>query len=226
MDRERIIERVHKLLSLSSSDNEHEAAAAAAKVQMLLSEYNLSTSDIPELEQDAKAEKANARTRQRLEQWAYSLARVTADAFDCSTYHSSDGYTFFVGVGADQEVCAWTYGYLYKTLLRMGSAYLRMECGRLRKNASRKTARESYLHGVVHTIQKRLEAQKQETPVTSSALVPVKQSLIQAAMPDDLKPARFKAARLRSSDFLQGMWDGQDIPLSAPLKGHRSRQLQ
>lgn len=227
MDREKVVNRVRKLLNLSSSDNEHEAAAAAAKVQMLLSEYNLSMSDIPELQQqDTKAEKANARTRQRLEQWAYSLAQVTADGFDCDIYHSGSGYTVFVGVGADQEVCAWTYGYLYKTLLRMGSAYLRTACGRLRKNASRKIARESYLHGVVHTIQKRLEAQKQETPITSSALVPVKQSLIQAAMPEDLKTARFRSAQLRSSDFRQGMRDGQDIPLSAPLKGARSRQIQ
>jgi hypothetical protein len=36
MTRERIIERVRKLLALSSSSNEHEAALAAAHAQRLL----------------------------------------------------------------------------------------------------------------------------------------------------------------------------------------------
>ena len=70
MDHERIIEKVRKLLALSQSDNEHEAAAAAAKAQALLSEYNLSMSDVPAEETcSMRATRVKARTRQRLEDW-------------------------------------------------------------------------------------------------------------------------------------------------------------
>ncbi|MDP3427015.1 MAG: DUF2786 domain-containing protein, partial [Humidesulfovibrio sp.] len=147
MSHERILAKIRKLLSLSKSDNEHEAATAAAKAQELLSQYNLSMSDIP-ADDDGKirAATAKARTRQRLEKWASALACRTAKAFDCAYFHHFEGSTCFVGVGADQEVCAWTYGYLYKTLLRMGSKYmLSPRFRRLRSSRSKALARESYL---------------------------------------------------------------------------------
>ncbi|MBI3334043.1 DUF2786 domain-containing protein [Candidatus Pacearchaeota archaeon] len=46
MDQEKIIERIMKLLALSSSSNEYEAAAAAAKAQELLLKYNLTTANL------------------------------------------------------------------------------------------------------------------------------------------------------------------------------------
>ncbi|WP_419787241.1 DUF2786 domain-containing protein [Pseudodesulfovibrio sp.] len=220
MNHKDIITRIQKLLSLSTSDNEHEAAAAAAKVQALLSKYNLEMSDIPGQNHQAQtAEKAKTKTRQRLEQWAFNLAQATAHAFDCDYFHSSSGYTIFVGVGADQEVCAWTYQYLYKTLLRMGSTYLREKQRRLRSNRSKSIARSSYLKGLVFTISQRLERQKADTPITESSLVPLKASAIEAAMPDNLKTRKFKGPKMRENDFMNGMLDGRFIPISSPLNG-------
>ena len=227
MDHSRIIAKIQKLLRLSTSNNEHEAAAAAAKVQALLSKYNLAMSDIPgHKERVMKAERAKAKTRQRLESWAYALAHATASAFDCRYFHDTEGYTVFVGVGADQEVCAWTYHYLYKTLLRMGSTYLREQCRRLRSNRSRDAARSSYLKGVVYTVSQRLQAQKEATPVTESALVPVKESAIEEAMPNDLRSHEFKGRKDRDRDLLNGLRDGRSVSLSTPLNGAQARGLQ
>jgi len=227
MDHSGIIKKIQKLLRLSTSGNEHEAAAAAAKVQALLSKYNLAMSDIPgHRERVTKAERAKAKTRQRLESWAYALAHATADAFDCRYFHDTEGYTVFVGVGADQEVCAWTYHYLYKTLLRMGSTYLREHCRRLRSNRSRATARYSYLKGVVCTVSRRLNDQKKTTPVTESALVPVKESAIEAEMPDDLRDHEFKRRKDRDRDLLNGLRDGRSVSLSTPLNGAHGFGLQ
>lgn len=220
MDHSGIIKKIQKLLRLASSDNEHEAAAAAAKVQALLSKYNLAMSDIPDYrEQAMKADRAKTKTRQRLEDWAHAMAHAVADAFDCRYFHSTDGFTVFVGVGADQEVCAWTYHYLYKTLLRMGSTYLREQCRRLRSNRSRDMARASYLKGVVCTVSQRLKAQKRATPVTESALVPVKESAIEAEMPDDLRHREVKLRKDRDRDLLNGLRDGRSVFLSTPLGG-------
>jgi len=226
VERTDIIKRIQKLLGLSASENEHEAAAAAAKAQALLAKYNLEMTDIPGLEsRSGKAEEAKARTRQKLERWAYSLARVTADAFDCDYYHSPNGHTVFIGVGVDQEVCAWTYTYLYRTLLRMGSTYLRTQCRRLRSNRSKKMARESYLRGVVHTIHQRLQEQKRQTPVTETGLVVVKKSAIEDAMPDNVQEKSFKPEKFRDGDLIKGMHDGRSIPLSSALGNEQRSKL-
>jgi hypothetical protein len=228
MNHTEIIEKIRKLLSLSTSDNEHEAAAAVAKAQALLSKYNLEMADIPNLESKSgkAAEKAKTRTRQRLERWAYNLARVTADAFDCDYYHSGDGHTVFIGVGVDHDVCAWTYTYLYRTLLRMGSTYLRTKCRRLRSNRSKKMARESYLRGVVHTINQRLQEQKEQTPITETGLVVVKKSAVADAMPDDVQTKPFKPEKLRDGDLFRGMRDGRSIPLSTPLDATQHMEIK
>jgi hypothetical protein len=219
MGHERIIERIRKLLSLAKSDNEHEAANAAAKAQELLSQYNLSMSDIPAGD-DGKvhADTARAKTRVRLERWAKALACRTGKAFDCAYYHSLGGHTCFVGVGADQQVCAWTYGYLYKTLLRMGSKYMQTpRCRRLRSSRSKSLARESYLLGAVWSISDRLEAQRERTPVTQAALVPVKEDAIRAAMPDGLRSRNLDFKGIRDADLEAGFTDGLGVPLSTPL---------
>lgn len=92
-----------------------------------------------------------------------------------------------VGVGADPEVCGWMYGYLYKTLLRLASEHMRGPARRLRSAKSKREARNSFLFGAVDVISSRMIAQKKVAPVTSDALVPVKDALIRAAMPDQFE---------------------------------------
>src|ERR1700756_3031142 len=43
---DKIMDKIRKVLAMSTSANEHEAAAFAAKVQSMLAEHNLSLSDI------------------------------------------------------------------------------------------------------------------------------------------------------------------------------------
>lgn len=222
-DKQRLIDRIRKLLKLSESANEHEAAAAAAKAQALLSEYNLSVSDVAD--DDAQgASKVAAKTRQRLEEWAYLLASYTAKAFDCRYYHSNSGRTVFVGVGPDPEVCAWTFSYLYKSMLRMASVYMKTKT-RLRSMTSKKAARNSYLAGAVSVIARRLIEQKEKTPVTSDALVPVKDAAVKAAMPEDLREKNFSQQALRADDVFAGAMDARGIPLSTPVKGQAAPSI-
>lgn len=46
MEREKVLDRIRKLLALATSPNEHEAAAAAAQAQQLLHRYALSMADV------------------------------------------------------------------------------------------------------------------------------------------------------------------------------------
>ena len=63
-------------------------------------------------------------------------------------------------------------------------------------------------------------AQKKVAPVTSDALVPVKDALIRAAMPDNLKIGTpIKPCESRPQDWLAGMLSAERIPLSTPVTG-------
>ena len=217
MENKAIIAKVRKLLKLSRSTNEHEAAAATAKAMELLSKYNLSMSSVSLDEAALQAISVTRKTRQRLENWAYKLAAVTASSFDCSYYHSPmQGHTVFVGVGADSEICGWMFGYLYKTLLRLASAYMRTHCKRLRSPVSKKQARESFLLGAVFLFRLKFNEQKKETPITADALVPVKQTLIAAAMPSLTSKAIAKSS-VRDKDFSAGYTAASAVPLSTPV---------
>lgn len=141
---QRVLEKIRKLLNLAHSVNEHEAAAAAAKAQLLLSEYNLTMSGLEEEEaaETLRASLNDHKTRQRLEPWAFMLAATVSTNFDCKYYHNqATGHTVFVGCGADSEVCAWTFGYLYKTLLALASIHMRGPGRRLRSPRSKRAAR-------------------------------------------------------------------------------------
>lgn len=213
MDKDIVVGRVRKLLNLSTSTNEHEAVAAAAKAQELLSKYNLKMSEIPNHDQSAmKAEESRVRVRKMADEWMYVLSDYTAKAFDCDYYHTSGvyGHMVFIGVGADSEVCAWTYEYIYTQLKRM----VTKKYGRLTK--SNRLKRESYLRAAVYSVGERLLATKKLNKITSEALVPVKRGAIDALMPKDIRERAFRAVAADFSASIDGRRDGETIPLSTP----------
>lgn len=214
MDKDIVVGRVRKLLNLSASANEHEAVAAAAKAQELLSKYNLKMSEIPSHDQSAmKAEESRVRVRKRADEWMHVLSIYTAKAFDCDYYHTSGvyGHMVFIGVGADSEVCAWTYEYIYTQLKRM----VTKKYGRLTK--SNRLKRESYLRAAVCSVGERLLATKKLNKITSEALVPVKRGAIDALMPKDIRERKFRAVAADFSASSDGRRDGETIPLSTPV---------
>jgi hypothetical protein len=225
MEHKDIIDKIRKLLSLSRSSNVHEAAAATAKVMELLAKYNLKMESVTPEDNKPSAVKVHRKTRQKLENWAFALADSVSSVFDCYYYHKSrTGETVFVGIGANPEVCGWMYGYLYRMLLRLASAYLRADCRHLRSNASKKTARNSFLMGAVNTIYSRLKRHKKETPVTSDALVPFSKDIIAAAMPE-ITSRPTPTGKIRMDSWGAGVTAGAAVSLYTPIKNAASQQL-
>jgi len=128
MTRERVIERVRKLLALSNSSNEHEAALAAAHAQRLLAEHNLAISELEMREEGAgEAELYVAKT---VPKWLSSLFAVVANAFDCMAILATTvnaGRLRFIGVGEDPAVAACTMQFLMQELRRLASRYLKQQ---------------------------------------------------------------------------------------------------
>lgn len=224
MTRERVIERVRKLLALSSSSNEHEAALAAAHAQRLLSEHNLAMSELEVQQQGAgEVELHLART---VAKWISSLFATVASAFDCMpvvTTEASRSRLRFIGVGEDPEVAACTLEFLISELRRLASAYLAgldQAQGKL-TTSHRQKVRNSYLLGGAFGVAEALRRQKASTPTTSTALVPVKDALIKEYCSQNfgqLQNRRSRSSAVISHAFQQGSQDGAALQLGPQRK--------
>lgn len=174
----KIVEKIRKLLRLAKSSNEHEAALAAAHAQRLLAENNLNEEDLAERETPLEAEIAGTDTVKKPADWLFLLAASVAGAFDCGYFHSSRGKTFFIGVGVDHEVAAFTFGYLYRTINRLATQFMGKSRQRRLTLKGQRKARRSFCLGATHVIRQKLSEQKSFTPITCTALVPIKKALV------------------------------------------------
>jgi hypothetical protein len=209
-----IIEKIKKLLALANSSNEHEAALAASHAQRLLSAHNLAMADIEAAHKPEKADKVEANVSKSLPKWVRILSAGVSTAFDCQAVHyPSTGKMVFIGVGADVQIAAYTFTYLDRTARRLCANYMKFQVSDSLPNRHRELMRQSYYLGAVTTISQRLREQKQQTPITPGALVPVKAGLIKKAM-GDIGPTRTVRSRksyINSNAYNQGQDDGRQV---------------
>lgn len=131
--REKIIERIKKLLAVAEDRGatEHEAAAAALAAQRLIAEYDVEQWEIHS--KDAEPiETVYAKGAKR--RWRWQLADVIAPAFRCKTYQTRRwdaermGYVHlmgFYGYKTDATAAAMTFNSLYKIGNRLASRFSR-----------------------------------------------------------------------------------------------------
>lgn len=122
--RERMIDKIRKLLALASSPNENEAAAANEKAQALLLEYNLSMSDVETTEDEVGDEPVTADVNgvTSAEPWRRPLANAIAQMYFCKyvywTQNGKDTHTF-IGTKVNAEVTKLMFDYLHETVNRL-----------------------------------------------------------------------------------------------------------
>lgn len=228
MSRDRVIEKVRKLLALSNSSNEHEAALAAAHAQRLLAEHNLSMSELEAREEGAA--EVELQVAKAVPKWVSSLFATVANAFDCFpivTTTATLSRLRFIGVGEDPEVASCTMQYLMGELKRLASAYLRNVVPKDRPiDASVRTRiRNSYLLGGVYGVRQAMSAQKAATPTTSTALVPVKEALIRQYQNEKIgtvRRQRMRSSTVLSDAFQRGKEEGATLQMGKKkaVSGH------
>jgi hypothetical protein len=212
-----IIDKIKKLLALANSSNEHEAALAAGHAQRLLSEHNLAMADIDASHRPDKADSVGSVVPKVLPKWLRYLCAGVSDAFDCRTVHfPSTGKMVFIGVGADVEIASYTFSYLIKVVRKLCISYLRYHVDDRITGRNRELMKQSYLLGAVSTISTRLRGQKIQTPITSSALVPVKQGLIKQAMSEisNLRTVRSRKTYINADAYGKGQADGRQVGIN------------
>ena len=121
----KVLEKVKKLMALGQGDTA-EAQAALAKAQQLMSQYNLSLSEV-ELKQDTQFAqgKVTRKSREADRAWENTLFTAIAKLFDCENCVSSrskDEVTYiFFGTALDSEVASYTFEQLRNRLLEIAS---------------------------------------------------------------------------------------------------------
>ena len=210
-----IIEKIKKLLALANSSNEHEAALAASHAQRLLSEHNLAMADIEAAHTPDKADKVETTVSKTLPKWMRHLSAGVSTAFDCQAiHHPATGKMTFIGVGADVQVAAYTFAYLDRTVRTLCSNYIKQHVTSTISSRYRELMRQSYYLGAVSTITARLREQKIQTPVTTGALVPVKEGLIRQAMNEigNLRTVRSRRSYINADAYYtKGQTDGRQV---------------
>lgn len=119
MREERIIEKIRKCLALANNNpSEEEAKAAALQAQKLLAKYNISISDVEEIEQEVEeivevatwfkeVVKGVARA------WKYDLAGIVAKNFRCKHFFYGKSAVVFYGHKTDAEAASEVFKYLF-----------------------------------------------------------------------------------------------------------------
>ena len=214
MENSPIIEKIKKLLALASSSNEHEAALAAGHAQRLLSEHNLAMADIEASHRPDKADKVETAVSKSLPKWLRHLSAGVSNAFDCQAiHHPATGKMTFIGVGADVQIAAYTFTYLDRIVRKLCANYMKQHVVSTTANRHRELMRQSYYLGAVSTITARLKEQKAQTPVTTGALVPVKEGLIRQAMNEigNLRTMHSRRSYINSDAYSRGQTDGAQL---------------
>lgn len=225
MDKAPIIDKIKKLLALANSSNEHEAALAASHAQRLLSEHNLAMADIEAAHKPDRADQVETAVSKTLPKWMRHLSAGVSSAFDCQAiHHPSTGKMTFIGVGADAQVAAYTFTYLDRTVRKLCGTYMKQQVSSTITNRNRELMRQSYYLGAVSTITAQLGKQKVCTPVTTGALVPVKEALIKQAMNEigNIRTVRSRRSYIHSDSYFKGQDDGRQVGVNQGIEQGRS----
>lgn len=152
-NRERVLEKIRKCLSLAESANEHEAAVAMRQAKKLMEANGLSASNFEVYE---LADKKAYTGFSRAPKWAVDLAGTVALAFSCSLYIRHGGIFIFVGAGASPEVAEYSYLVLYRQLDRARKKYAKSLDGSwystARKRQLGRAFCEGWTEGVLATV--------------------------------------------------------------------------
>jgi hypothetical protein len=222
VDNPAIIGKIRKLLALANSCNEHEAALAASHAQRLLAEHNLAMADIEAATRPDKADRVETAVAKSLPKWLRHLSAGVSAAFDCqAVHHPATGRLTFIGVGADVQIAAYTFTYLERTVRRLCGTYMKRHGGSALPVRHRELMRQSYYLGAVATITVRLKEQKAQTPVTTGALVPVKEGLIRQAMSEigTIRTMHSRRSYVNSEAYHSGQTDGSQVGIHCGIAG-------
>lgn len=163
----KIIEKIKKLLALSTSHEPHEAALAMKMARELMDTYSISTSDLEVSDITTKEGiKGKYKTPPN---YIVRLAKLCAELFECGVLYNTNSRskyirstdTFrtvyetrpvFIGPDPHSEICGYTYDVLARKLVASRKDY---RTG-FRQPSNVTAARDSYAEGWVDAVERKI----------------------------------------------------------------------
>ncbi len=159
-EKERLIDKIRKLMALSHSPNEHEAALAAARAREILDKYDLSLTEVEMNDEEIIEHRVETGTKEP-PLWMGRLALYVGKAFNCRIFRLY-GMMVFCGTKADTQVSEFTYTFLFRTVKRLCKEHKAsleksgIWNAQFRGRSGSRTYMKSYALGVVNAIDQKL----------------------------------------------------------------------
>lgn len=216
-DKEKIVDKIRKLLALSTSSNEHEAALALENANKLLLKYNLEMSDIDEqvnlngIVEDVVAESGRIMT------WKLQLITSLLDLNNCKIIISSvigaEKKLKAIGRKCNIEVSMAMYDYVTQTMER-----------KLKKEhvVNKFSFRIGFASAIRQKVNEILENRnKANIDPRCTALVIQEKALVRSFIKDKYKNLRASNSRCSVGDagsYYSGMNAGSSVSLNSQIR--------
>ena len=242
--RVKILDRVKKLLALSTSSNVNEAANAAAAAQKLMLEHRLTEADVSDIQEGQMFELSMGAAGFD-SRWKFVLVTSVARSFFCEAVGLRVGKrrkVRIVGLREDAAIAARVFRYLHSEINRLAKA----EIESIDWDAGVLTLGESSVYGIEHDPERYLESFRrgavaavvarfrtgEEVFVASDsrALAMAKRdraqvrSYVGSRFADTRRPGRDDAVRVDDLAFVRGYDQAQAI--AVPGQGRASEDVR
>jgi len=170
----KIIDKIEKLLALSSSNNKNEAQAAMMKAQELMAKYEIKREQLKDGEQEERPV-VNFSSVPFRDEWIHMVSGVIAENFRCrrlSISRGGSGGAFrirFYGYEEDAEICINIFNYAVQ-VVRKRFAVLRAIYAEANREFG-KVEKMNYVLGFCHGLEKNFEEQKAQSQSFALALI-------------------------------------------------------
>lgn len=213
--KEKLLNKIKKLLALGSSPNENEAHAATQKAYRLLAEHNIDMQEIQTVETEYNITTINEYVGVRRSHFLFTcLSIILKKHFFVETFYNkapiknSEKKQYNIklnlyGLSHNIEVAKYTYFYLSETYIK-----LYKEAKKRYKNISR----NDYYKGLTDAIDEKLEIKKLELQ-EERGLILLKDKELEKF---NKKTGRTKSQRKLSYDsigYCEGLADGKEVDL-------------
>lgn len=209
MDKQKVLDKVTKLMALANSPgaNPHEAATALRQARALMAQYNIESDELRASQ--VLETSIPTGTRRSPADWLHSLAATCAGAFDCchlSYYHPLKGYCFkFLGKGIGPDLAAYAYSSLILQLQKARRDHVAQQkrCQLKTKRLRGQLFAEGWIDAVAYKVREFAGDLDPETQADITAYLSVHHSELKRF---DITPTEAKGHDCRSSHagFQQG----------------------
>jgi len=229
MSRLKIIDKIQKLLALSTSSNEHEAALALSRAHDLMSAHNLRLSQVeiqenPILQRPIAFSDGRNGSHEKAPTWLTQIIHETCKSFNCFSYTNKNNITFLVGTFTDTQVAEYVSQYLIRSVNSIVDKHissLRSDKLKWKSIKSKSMYELNYTNGIVHSIILSLQSYVKDHHPKGEGLIHLKSAKLDEYKTDlmDRLGLSYQRKNITSGQgFASGQADGKSISINPALR--------